>query len=576
MSTGLVLNTNLDALIAQNSLTTSGGQLTTALQQLSSGLQINSAADNAAGYAIAQGMTSQINGLNTAINNANDGVSLTQTAQGSLQEITNDLQTMRDLAVQSLNATNSSQDRADLNQQFQQLAADINQVAQTASFNGVNLLDGSFQGATFQVGANVGQSITVGSISSASTSAIGNFYNGAASVANASVQTASGTTLYTGTTAATGGSYNATTLAGSTGLNTAVNGSSVTLNVNVDGTGYTTNAITLTGNTSTDLKSIAAAINQAISSAGGLAATVNSAGTGIQINGTTAAGTGKIVNFSVASATNASGNSVTAGTSTLQSLGVDSTDVVGTYYTGATLPKYGVTGTATDGITETTSGTTGSGTYTVTINGTQYSSGTVTGLGAGSGTDASQIAAALNSATSAFHTAGFTATATGGNIAISSQNGSFTVTGDGFTAGTGVGGTYTQGFSNSASSLTAAGVAGTTAVGSSGTQHLSSLNVTTVDNSNLTLISIDNALQQLATSGASLGAYQNRFQSAITGLQTDATNLSSAKSSIVDTNYAQATSDLSKAQILQQASTAMVAQANTIPQQILTLLAKLP
>ncbi|MGH8259943.1 MAG: flagellin, partial [Steroidobacteraceae bacterium] len=105
----LVLNTNINSLVAQNSLTTSGGQLATALQQLSSGLRINTAADDAAGYAIVQGMTSQINGLNQASQNANDGVSLTQTAQGALTEVTNDLQTMRDLAVQSLNATNSSQ-----------------------------------------------------------------------------------------------------------------------------------------------------------------------------------------------------------------------------------------------------------------------------------------------------------------------------------------------------------------------------------------------------------------------------------------------------------------------------------
>jgi flagellin len=114
----LVLTTNYSSLVAQDSLSTSGAELSTALQQLSSGLRINTAADDAAGYAIVQGMTAQINGLDQASQNANDGVSLAQTAQGALTEITNDLQTMRDLAVESLNATNSSQDRADLNQQF--------------------------------------------------------------------------------------------------------------------------------------------------------------------------------------------------------------------------------------------------------------------------------------------------------------------------------------------------------------------------------------------------------------------------------------------------------------------------
>src|SRR5580658_1410676 len=157
----LVLNTNIDSLVAQNSLTSSGSQLSTALEQLSSGLRINTAADDAAGYAIVQGMTSQIGGLNQAAQNASDGVSLTQTAGGALQEITSDLQSMRDLAVESLNATNSSQDRSDLNAQFQQLSADIDNVAKTANFNGVNLLDGSFAGEAFQTGANAGQTVSV-------------------------------------------------------------------------------------------------------------------------------------------------------------------------------------------------------------------------------------------------------------------------------------------------------------------------------------------------------------------------------------------------------------------------------
>ncbi len=442
----LVLNTNIDALVAQNSLTSSGSQLASALQQLSSGLRINTAADDAAGYAIAQGMTSQVNGLNQAAQNANGGVSLAQTASGAMQEITNDLQTMRDLAVESLNATNSSQDRTDLNSQFTQLMNDINSVASQTQFNGVNLLDGSFQGATFQVGANAGQSITIGSISSASASKLGDYYTGGVSVAGTVKTTASATAITT--TAGTAGAYNAANLAGSTDLGTAVAGSSVSLNVSVDGTSYTTNAVTLTGTPSTDLKSVAAAVNQALSSVGGIVATVNSAGTGITLSGTATAGYGHVVNFTVNSATDASGTSITAGANTVKDLGLDSSDVIGAYATG--------------------------------------------------------------------------------------------------------------GSTNPTAS------------------HLSGLDVKTVDNSNLTLISIDNALQQIATSSSNLGAYQNRFQSAITGLNTDATNLSAAKSSIVDADYAQATSNLSKAQILQQASTAMVAQANTIPQNILSLLQKLP
>jgi flagellin len=385
----LVLNTNYSSLLAQNSLSTNGSKLSTALQQLSSGMRINTAADDAAGYAIVQGMTSQINGLDQAARNANDGVSLAQTAQGGLNEITNDLQKMRDLAVQSLNATNSAQDRADLNQQFSQLAADINNVASTAAFNGVNLLDGSFQGATFQVGANVGQTITVSSVASAQTSALG--------------------TLYT----AVGGTAAATT-AGQTG--------SLTIG------GVATATFTVTGNVATDAKTVAAAINQISGQDGGVVATVN-ATNGIDLSSTTSQ--------TVAVAVGAgSGASVT-----LANLGM--------------IASYVVT-----------------------------SAGTTTNLDVGS--------------------------------------------------------------------------------------------VSSVDSSNRALAQIDAALQQVAATGAQLGAYQQRFQAAIGGLTTASTNLQSARSQIQDTDYAAATSQLSKAQILQQASTAMVAQANTVPQNILTLLQKLP
>jgi flagellin len=448
----LVLNTNINSLVAQNSLSTSGSELAMALQQLSSGLRINTAADDAAGYAIVQGMTSQINGLDQAAQNANDGVSLTQTAQGGLTEITNDLQTMRDLAVESLNATNSSQDRADLNQQFQQLMADINNVAQTSAFNGVNLLDGSFQGATFQVGANAGQTITVSSVSSASSTNLGTVYTGQVSAVGDKVNLAGGGTLTAAAAGATG-TYAAATLATDLTLGgnpqASVNGDTLTLTVKVDGTTYTTAGIALTGTASTDLKSIAAGINQAISSAGGVVATVNAAGTGIAFVATSGPNQGHLVTTAVAGVTDSNGNALTVGATTATDLGLDGADTIGTFSNG--------------------------GAPTTTASNT-----------------------------------------------------------------------------------------------------LSALDVKSVDTSNEALISIDSALQQVAATGAQLGAYQNRFQAAITGLNTDTTNLQSARSSIQDTNYAQATSQLSQAQILQQASTAMVAQANMVPQNVLTLLQKLP
>jgi flagellin len=406
----LVLNTNIDALSAQNSLASSGAQLSSALTQLSSGLRINTAADDAAGYAIVQGMTSQIGGLNQAAQNANDGVSLTQTASGALQEVTNDLQSMRDLAVESLNATNSATDRADLDTQFQQLKADIDQVSQTSNFNGVNLLDGSFQGATFQIGANTGQTITVASVASTATTNLG------------SLSTLAGIAPTAATTAA--GDSGTITIAPDLTVNPT------------DAAAVTTAKFTLTGNATTDANTVAAAINQISGQDGGLIATVDANG-GIDLSSTTAQTVGA-VSFA---------------------------------------------------------GTTAAGVATT------YSTDAAFGL-----------------------------LAAGGALVAP-------------TAGTGT---------------------------------LAQSGVTSVDNSNKALAQIDAALQQVATTGAQLGAYQNRFTAAISGINTDSTNLSAARSGIQDTDYAAATTELSKAQILQQASTAMVAQANTVPQNVLTLLQKLP
>ncbi len=403
----LVLNTNLNSLNAQNNLAESGMKLSKALQQLSSGLRINTAADNAAGYAIVQGMTSQINGLNQASRNAADAVSLTQTASGALSEIVSDLQTMRDLSVQSLNATNSAQDRINLDQQFQQLKADISNVAQSASFNGVNLLDGSFQGASFQIGANAGNTISVGSVADTRASNLGKLYSDAGGTLGAAAKWVAGDKYTASFTDAKGNKFNSS-------------------------------EFTMTGSAATDLKTVAAAFNQLSGSDGGLIATVNAGGTGVVLSSTTS---------------------------------------------------------------QTTTGT-----FAYTAN-----AGNSTAVGAG-------------------------ATA---------------VTDFGISAATAI-------------AVTTAG------------KFLDSASVTTVDSSNLVLAQIDSALQQVAASGAQLGAYQNRFQAAISGINTAATNLSAARSEIEDTNFAQATSDLSKAQILQQAGTAMVAQANTVPQNVMTLLQKLP
>ncbi len=168
-----VISTNVPSLNAQRNLDGSQNDLNTSLQRLSSGLRINSARDDAAGLAISERFTAQIRGLNQAVRNANDGISLAQTAEGDLQQVTNNLQRIRELAVQSANATNSATDRQAIQAEVDQLSAEVNRIAEQSNFNGVNLLDGTFTSQVFQVGANAGQTITVDDIVDARSSSLG-------------------------------------------------------------------------------------------------------------------------------------------------------------------------------------------------------------------------------------------------------------------------------------------------------------------------------------------------------------------------------------------------------------------
>ncbi len=169
----LSINTNVASLNAQRNLGVSQSALAKSMQRLSSGLRINSAKDDAAGLAISDRMTSQIRGLNQAVRNSNDGISLAQTAEGALQESTNILQRMRELAVQSANDTNTASDRTSLQAEVNQLKQELTRIADTTTFNGKNLLDGSLTSAQFQVGANAGETISFG-IQSAKSTDLGN------------------------------------------------------------------------------------------------------------------------------------------------------------------------------------------------------------------------------------------------------------------------------------------------------------------------------------------------------------------------------------------------------------------
>ncbi|MEO1244386.1 MAG: flagellin [Pseudomonadota bacterium] len=167
------INTNVASLNAQRNLSRSQGLLNQSLERLSTGLRINSAKDDAAGLAISERFTTQIRGLNQAVRNASDGISLAQTTESALGELTNNLQRIRELAVQSVNATNSASDRAALNAEVQQRVAEVDRISKQTNFNGVKVLDGSFGTAIFQVGANVGETISVSLTTDVTASAIG-------------------------------------------------------------------------------------------------------------------------------------------------------------------------------------------------------------------------------------------------------------------------------------------------------------------------------------------------------------------------------------------------------------------
>ncbi len=470
------INTNISSLTAQRNANRSQNDLSTAIQRLSSGLRINSAKDDAAGLAISDRMTAQIRGINQAARNANDGISLAQVAEGALGSVTGSLQRIRELAVQSANATNSASDRLALQQEVAQLTTEIDRVATQTQFNGLNLLDGSFTAQQFQVGANAGQTISVTSIASARASALG---------------------VYQG--------FNLTSQ--SIG---AANNSPQALTVNIGGAG----AVSL-GSVAVDAKAQAAAINNGNIS--GLVATANA-------------------------------TSVAAGTSTAAA--------------------------------------TAAGTATYTVNGVAISISGADGAGALSSNRANAVAAinAQSAATGVVATdtgSGVSLSAADGrNIALTYAAGSFTGSAAadfGLSATALTGGTLNlsysapSGVSGSVAFAQTGGLNTSTAIASTGTA-VSAMNISSVSGANAALSAVDAALQTINGSRAALGAVQNRFSSTIENLQTAGENLSASRSRIQDADFAAETAALSRAQVLQQAGTAMIAQANQLPQQVLQLL----
>jgi flagellin len=505
-----VINTNIASMSAQRALNSSQSDVQTALQRLSSGLRINGAKDDAAGLAISERFSSQIKGLNQAIRNANDGTSLAQTAEGALSETTSLLQRMRELSVQSANATNSATDRAALQSEVDQLKQEITRIANTTEFNGQKLLDGTFTSKAFQVGANANQTISL-------------------SVAGAGTSNLARNTLSLKNTSAGDGLGSAK--AGTTAPDNGVLAQAVTINGSV---GSATIANTTIVNATT-AETVAAEINKVASSTGVEATAVTKASLAVGGAGT--------ISFTLTGAASASISATVTATNNLTALRDAVNASTGT--TGISAEGTGSTliFTQADGkdIKINTFATT-SATKTATLNGldkdgTAITNQTVTltETSAGTETDFGTVAGTVEvSSTEAFS---LTSTITGANGAI-----------------VGTGASLANATNNSSATL------------------LSSVDISSASGSSTAIQVIDAAIAKISSIRADLGALQARFDSITSNLTTSAENQSAAQSRIRDADFAAETAALTRGQILQQAGIAVLAQANAAPQNVLALL----
>jgi flagellin len=510
----LTLNTNIDSTVAQNNLGGSQALLSQSLDRLSSGLRINSAADDAAGLAISQNFTTQVNGTNQAINNANDAVSEAQTAGGALTTIVNNLQSIRTLAVESANGSNSASDRQALDQQVQQQIQEITQIASQTSFNGLSVLNGSSGVTNFQVGANVGDTISVDLSQGVEAGQIGQVASSGTTV-NSTTALAGGLTLAVGTGAAvTVGASTAGSLPGQTANSAFAKAAAIN---SADISGLTASAST----TATEA-------NQFVAITGGT-------------NGTTAgvAGTG-----------------ATASTYDLSINGV-------AIYSGTNNVAVGQTLTVNDVATQINLFSTQDGNVTASVSGGKLTLTAADGsdidvqqniaLGAkGNGTDANTAVAGGGTGIDASISGTTTALTTGVNDGAGKINsGTLTLSAN---SDIQVGGT-------TADIASIGQTAGTITLG---TSTLANQNVLTVQGANNTIASVDAALATVSQFQSQLGAIQNRFTAAVSNLQSTSQNLTQSRSTIEDANFAQETANLSQAQVLEQAGISVLAQAKLL------------
>ena len=480
-----IINTNIMALNSQRNLNRSQSGLKTALQRLSSGLRINSAKDDAAGLAISERFTTQIRGLGQASRNANDGVSLSQVAEGALDEVSTILQRVRELAIQSVNATNSVTDRQALQAEVGQLTAELNRIAKGTTFNGQKILDGSFGTALFQVGAQANEYI-VATTANFKTTQYGDYRieGYGSSVAAASRITATSIMI-----SGSEGSQSINIAAGTSAQDIAK-----LVNRNTKDTGVTAYAIT--------------EMEMRFATSGAYRFDIlGDNSSAVSVGFSLDAGTGTEALSAAATAFNDS----QAQTGVVATVLDDGTGIKLSHYEGADI-----------NLTDTTFQNAG----IVSVSGTNLGSAAVITL------------AANTIVNTAFGT---------GQVIFDGVK-SFTV-------------------QTAAASLVGSGTSEASVL-----QKVADFDVSTVEGANLAIAVADAALSQVSSQRAKFGALQSRFESTIRNLDAAVENLTAARSRIRDADFAVETSALTRSQILQQAGTAMLAQANTIPQNVLQLL----
>ena len=519
-----VIYTNISAIAAQNSLRTTGLNQATAMERLSSGIRINSAKDDAAGLAISTRMTANIRGISAAIRNANDGISLTQTAEGSLTSIGDNLQRIRELAVQSANSGNNASDRAALNNEASQLISEIDRVANNTAFNGIKLLDGTFKDQPLQVGSGndsndrisvsigdattsrlgaattaevVGEAITDGKKIGSGEVTLNGFNVGATASDGVSVALSEGSAI------SKANAINA--IANKTGVIASAKPSSVTFTAEGADLGDRSFKFLLNG---VLVKGEVEQTDRNIGSANNIAAAINAktADTGVY------ATVGLAGNYTL---TAADGRNIVLSTDSASILKAEGLDPTAT--STATFANTGIEDTTTTTADTWIDLTTG---LTKTVDDAAGKSRIIFG-----------------------------------SISLSTDS----------LQGITLGGTSAY--------LNKLGiVADNYAADSSAGSGVGSVNLNTSSGAQSALTTLDRAINAVTDMRASMGAYQNRFTASIANLENTSMNLSASRSRILDTDYAKETTNLAKAQIIQQAATAMLAQANQSAQSVLALL----